>query len=301
MRGAALRIVVCVRAIPDVRNHPPELDSGVGRLRPESLALVINDDDLLALEQALRIRARVGAGAEVIAVSVGGEPIEGLLRTCLAMGVDRATRIPREADVRDGIVTARVLAQAIEKMGYELILCGQTSLEGMHGIVGPAIAHHLGVPLLAGVVKLELAADSTRVLATQKLEKGGRCVWEAPLPSVCVVQEGINVPRYVPVHRRILCRRSPVIVMRIERQRELAEQVVERYGSLRLERVSYPRIRPKKTAAPAASLSPAERLKSLQAASGGARRQNGKAERIEGDPHQVCARIVQFLAERGFV
>ena len=172
----------------------------------------------------------------------------------------------------DGLVIAAVLARALEPLACDLILCGRHSLEGMHGTVGAGVAHFLHLPVVMGVIKLEVSLVLRKIRATQRLEKGDRWVWECPLPAVCVVEKGMNVPRYIPVHRLILHRRRPVDDINLEEQAEVTEEVVSRYGRLDLQKIAYPRIRPKKTEAPAASLSLQQSVSSCLSPEGGRKR-----------------------------
>jgi len=299
MSAEPFKIVVCVRQVPDIYQNPPELDTVKGQLTEESLHYMVNDYDLLALEEALRIREGLSSPCQVTALSFGPEPVKEILRVCLAMGADRAVHVQQNS-VRewDGLAVAAVLAKAIEPLASDLILCGQHSLEGMHGVVGAAVAHFLHLPVVMGVVKLEVSLVHRKIWAMQKLEKGNRWLWECPLPAVCTVEQGISIPRYIPIHRLILHRCKPVDDMNLEEQAEIIEQVTSRYGRLDLQKVAYPRIRPKKTEAPAASLSPAERLKFLKS---GGRQEERKTERLRGDPDRVAQQLVQFLADKGFV
>ncbi len=298
MSAAPFKIIVCIRQILDIYQNPPELDTVKGQLKEESLHSIVNDHDLLALEEAIRIREALSSPCEVTALSFGPESVKEILRRCLATGADRAVHI-RQNSVKewDGLAVAAVLAKAIEPLVCDLILCGQHSLEGMHGIVGAGVAHFLHLPIVMGVIKLEVSLIRRRIQATQKLEKGDRWVWECPLPAVCTIARGINGPRYIPIHRLILYRRRPVADIDMAKQAKVIEKVASRYGRLHLQKIAYPRIRPKKTETPAAFLSPAERLKFLK--SGGSQEEK-KVERLRGSPYSVAQQIVQFLADKGF-
>jgi len=299
MSAGLFKIVVCVRWVPDFYQNPPELDTIKGQLKEESLHYIVNDYDLLALEEAIRIREALSSPCEVTVISFGPEPLKETLRVCLAMGADRAIHVHQNgAKEWEGLAVAAILAKAIEPLACDLILCGQHSLEGMHGMVGAGVAHFLHLPVIMGIIKLEVSLVRRRIRATQKLEKGARWVWECPLPAVCTVEKGMNVPRYIPIHRLLLHRRRPVADVNIEEQAKIIEEVASRYGRRDLQKIAYPRIRPKKTAAPTVSLSPAERLKFLK--SGGSQEEK-KGDRLRGNPSSISQQVVQFLADKGFI
>lgn len=299
MSTESLKIVVCVRQVPDLYRNPPELDAVKGHLKAESLHYFVNDYDLFALEEAICIREVLPSPCEVTALSLGSKSVKELLCTCLAMGADKAVHIPQTSvDEPDGLAVAAVLAEAIRPLACDLILCDHHSLVGMHGIVGAGVAHFLHLPLVMNVIKLEVSVAQRKIRATQKLERGDRWVWECPLPAVCTIARGINVPRYIPVHRLILSRRRPLADIDIKEQAKVIEEIASRYGRFHLQKIAYPRIRPKKTESPAAFLSPAERLKFLK--SGGSREEK-KTERVKGNPDIIAQRLVQFLADGGFL
>jgi electron transfer flavoprotein beta subunit len=191
-----------------------------------------------------------------------------------------------------------LLARAARQLGSDLILCGERSVSGMHGAVGAAIARFLGVPLLRGIVKLELSSGSAKVLATQKFEKGDRWLWECPLPVVCTLDASINIPRYVPVHRQVLARHTVVPELALEDATNVADVFLRRYGRLDLVKIKLPRVRPKRTDTLPASLSPAERLKAIR--SGGVRERKER-QGLKGDPLSVSRQIMEFLADKGFI
>lgn len=290
-----MRIVACVRPVRELSQSLPEVVRN--RLAVEEGRRVLGQSDLCALEEALRIRERLGGGCEVVALSAGPEPFDAPLRSCLAMGADGAIRVSAVGDGWDPLEVAAALAGALRQLGADLILCGERSGEGMHGVVGAAVARFLGWPVLMGIVRLELLSGGTAIRATQRLERGDRWLWECPLPAVCTVDKSINVPRYVPVHRRIRAGRKTVSRLDLADATTLGEEIARRYGRLELLKLAQPRVRPKKTEAPPASLSPAERLKAIR--SGGREKKEGK--RLRGDPVTVSQEIVEFLAEKGFL
>lgn len=299
MSAGLFKIVVCVRQVPDSSQNPPELDTVQGQLKEETLHYIANDYDLLALEEALRIREVLSSPCEVTVISFGPESVKEILRVCLAMGADRAIHVHQNgAKEWEGLAVAAVLAKAIEPLACDLILCGQHSLEGMHGTVGAGIAHFLHLPIVMGVIKLEASLIRRRIQATQKLEKGDRWVWECPLPAVCTIARGINVPRYIPIHRLILYCHRLVADIDMGKQAKVIEDLASRYGRFHLQKIAYPRIRLKKTETPAAFLSPAERLKFLKF---GGSQEEKKTERVRGNPDSIAQHIVQFLADKGFV
>lgn len=298
MISQVFKIVVCVHPVLAGVDASLELDSR-NQVKEEPWPRAINERDLLALEQALRIRESLTKRSRVYAVHYGAESADEHLRFCLAMGADEALRIPNKfGKPADGVMIAGFLAQAIKAISPDLILCGQYSSEGMSGVVGPGLAHFLELPSVCGTVGLQLNEVQRRILATQRFDKGARLLWDCPLPAVCAVDLGINEPRYVPVRRLTASREKEVKVLDLGGQEGMGEGIGWRFGNVPEQSLSYPRVRPKKVASVSVTASPADRLRAMKSVKTA---KADKSERLRGDPAQIARRIVEVLEEKGFV
>lgn len=152
----------------------------------------MNEWDACAVEEAIQIRERLGAG-EVVVVTVGDEEAEGALRRCLAMGADRAIRV--DAEPRDPISTARALTEVVAAESPDLVLTGVQSADSVQGSTGVALAELLGLPRVAVVTKIEWSGSGPATV-DRELEGGLVDVVEVDTPALLTIQTGINQPRY---------------------------------------------------------------------------------------------------------
>ncbi|MGN5637904.1 electron transfer flavoprotein subunit beta/FixA family protein, partial [Streptomyces sp. AC154] len=85
--------------------------------------------------------------AEVTVLTVGPEDAKDALRKALSMGADKAVHV-EDDDLHgtDVIGTSLVLAKAVEKTGYDLVISGMASTDGTMGVVPALLAERLGVP-----------------------------------------------------------------------------------------------------------------------------------------------------------
>jgi electron transfer flavoprotein beta subunit len=114
------------------------------------------------------------------------------------MGADDALRLNDPAfSGSDGLATARVLAEAIRKIPYDLILTGAQAEDDGYGQVGVAMAELLGIPHASLVNHLEIQEKKVKV--HRELEGGLEEVFEIDLPALLTIQTGINEPRYVSI------------------------------------------------------------------------------------------------------
>jgi electron transfer flavoprotein beta subunit len=158
---------------------------------PDFLDRALNEWDACAVEEALRVRERLGG--EVVVVTVGDAEAEGGLRSCLAMGADRAIRV--DAGPVDPVSTARGLAAAVAGESPELVLTGVQSADSVQGSTGVALAELLGLPRVAVVTKLEWSGSGPATV-DRELEGGLVDVVEVDTPALLTIQTGINEPRY---------------------------------------------------------------------------------------------------------
>src|SRR6201996_9505373 len=98
------KIMVCVKRVVDynVRVRVKPDNSGV---MLDGVNMSVNPFDEIALEEALRIKERLG-NIEVLAVSIGVADTQQQLRTALAMGADRAVLVQSDAAV-DPLIAAQ--------------------------------------------------------------------------------------------------------------------------------------------------------------------------------------------------
>ncbi len=192
-----MRILVCVKQIPDPANP--------SRFDPESHLLVRTEDQILddtdryGVEMGLRL-AEAHEGT-VTLVSMGPVGRAQGIRQALAMGADRAVMIEDEALAgADALTTARVLAAAIQRIGYDLVICGPESTDGYSGVVPQMMAELLGVAALTYATRVEVSGDR---VTTHRQTSAGYDVVTADLPALVSVTAGVVEPRY-PTFRGIM-------------------------------------------------------------------------------------------------
>jgi electron transfer flavoprotein beta subunit len=186
-----MRIAVCVKQVPDTTRV--EIDPKTNTLVREGVESVLNPLDAFAVEEALRIREKLGGA--VTALTMGPLQAERMLREVLALGVDEAVLVTgREFAGSDTWATSYALARAILSLGrFDLILCGKQAIDGDTAQVGPELAAHLGLPQATYVRRIrEIAQDHAVV---ESLTDCGYQVLRLPLPALMSVVKEINEPR----------------------------------------------------------------------------------------------------------
>jgi len=201
-----MKIIVLLKQVPDTETKV-QVKPGETSISTDGVTFVINPYDEYAIEEALRIKEKKGAG-EVTLVSLGWDKSAESLRTGLAMGADKAVHLNDPAFLGgDAASTALALAKAIKKMQFDLILCGKQAIDYDNHQVGVRVAELLGIPHVAVVTKLEL--QDGKALAHREIE-GGSEVVETPLPAVITCQKGLNEPRYASLKGIMQAKKKPL-------------------------------------------------------------------------------------------
>jgi electron transfer flavoprotein beta subunit len=201
----SLRIVVCVKYVPDAtgdRHFAEDLTTD-----RESVDGLLSELDEYAVEQALQI-SEDADDAEITVLTVGPDDAKDALRKALSMGADKAVHV-EDDDLHgtDVIGTSAVLAKAIEKTGYDLVVCGMASTDGTMGVLPALLAERLGVPqvtLLSEVSVTDGKVNGRRDgdTATEQLE--------ASLPAVVSVTDQSGEARYPSFKGIMAAKKKPM-------------------------------------------------------------------------------------------
>jgi electron transfer flavoprotein beta subunit len=188
-----VKIVVAIKQVPE-RDAPVHIAADGRWIDEDDLNYTINEPDAYALEEALQLKEKAGAG-EVVVVCAGPERVQSTLREALAKGADRAIHI--EADdlgSRDTLGVAKVLAEAIQSESPDLVLTGLQSDDLGLGQTGVVLAELIDIPHATIILQVEPTAGGIKV--KRELEDGWFQHVEMPLPALLTIQSGGNKLRY---------------------------------------------------------------------------------------------------------
>ncbi|WP_405189811.1 electron transfer flavoprotein subunit beta/FixA family protein [Streptomyces anulatus] len=201
----SLRIVVCVKYVPDATGDRRFADDLT--LDREDVDGLLSELDEYAVEQALQI-ADGADGAEITVVTVGPEDAKDALRKALSMGADRAVHVEDDGlHGSDVMGTSLVLAKAVEKAGYDLVVCGMASTDGVMGVLPALLAERLGVPQVT--LLSEVAVDGGVVTGRRDGDVASERL-RASLPAVVSVTDQSGEARYPSFKGIMAAKKKPV-------------------------------------------------------------------------------------------
>ena len=188
---------VCVKQVPmliDLR-----FDTEAGRIVRQGVRLQANPLDNVATLTTVAALAGID-DVEVVALSMGPQQAEAVLRHAIGLGADRGILIcdPLLAG-SDTLATARVLAAAIRRVGATLVVLGRHSIDSETGQTGAMVAGLLNWTLVSAVRRLEITPGGVR--ADRENDDGDQTV-EASLPLVVTVADSACQERWPSAEER---------------------------------------------------------------------------------------------------
>ena len=186
-----MNIVVCGKVIP-ASSVTIEIDPNTRRMMRKGVPHELDPAAASAVEEALRLTEKHGGIVTLVTMGISDATIG--IRNALAMGVTSAVHILDDAVAgSDTLGTAKILAAAIKKQPFDLVICATESSDSYSGIVPGQIAYLLGVPPMT--FAREILIEEDRIAIKRQSESGYDLV-ESSLPALVAVSSGINEPRY---------------------------------------------------------------------------------------------------------
>jgi electron transfer flavoprotein beta subunit len=211
-RGGDVNIVVCIKQVPGTTQV--KINPDTGTLIREGIEAVVNPFDEYAIEEALRIKEKLGGTVKVI--TMGPPQADAALRTALAMGADEGILVSDRAFAgSDTWVTSYTLSRAIKSLGqFDLVICGKQAIDGDTAQVGPGVAEMLDIPFVAWVKKIEtISAESCTV---ERMMEEGYEVVEMMLPGLITVVKEINIPRMTSLKGKMRAKKAQITTLSAE-------------------------------------------------------------------------------------
>ncbi len=162
----------------------------------------------IAIEEAVRLK-EAGTATEVVAVAVGASACQEQLRTCLALGADRAVLIETDVDVQP-LAIARALAALQERESAELVIFGKQSIDGDNSQTGQMFAALTGMPQATFASEVSIADGKAQVV--REIDGGLQTV-SVNIPAVVTTDLRLNEPRYASLPNIMKAKKKPLDVV----------------------------------------------------------------------------------------
>ncbi|WP_210603995.1 electron transfer flavoprotein subunit beta/FixA family protein [Brevibacterium oceani] len=187
-----MKIAVLVKEVPDTYGDR-KLNLETGLADRGASEAVLDEIGERALEVALSSKDSDG-DTEVTVVSMAPDTATATIRKGLAMGADNAVHVADEGLAGADLgLTAEVLAAAIRRGEFDLVITGNVSTDGNGGMMPAMLAEHLDYPHVTGLTAVEISDG--KVSGTRAIE-GGQQQVSAELPAVISITEALPEARF---------------------------------------------------------------------------------------------------------
>jgi electron transfer flavoprotein beta subunit len=290
------KIAVCLKEVLDAR-LPLKVEAKTGTIQqdaPEPI-VTLNPADRSALEFAMQMREQ-SPGSRVEVFSVSDVAGQAALWYGLARGADYAERIENASLEKNAIHTAALLATRFQNEKFDLICCGDETLDNSSALVGPLLAEILDLPQVTGVVRIVECSKSS-IIVERGLERGSRELVEMGLPGLITLKAESIPWRYVSYQKleeaqlRNISVRRETLPTPSDGLPKWPEQATP----------TAPRARVKKSFTPDSKMSPADRVRMIMAGGAAPQESKSKSSVVEGDAEYVSEQLYRFLKHHEFV
>ncbi len=178
-----MNILVCISHVPDTTSKINFTDNNTA-FDANGIQFVINPYDEFGLTKALMLKEANGGSVTVL--NVGPASTEPTIRKALAIGADNAIRVNAEAT--DAFFVASQIAAVAKQNSYDLIICGQESIDYNGGQVAGMVAALCGMRFVNVCIGLDTDGSSATIL--REID-GGKEELKAALPVVIGGKKGL--------------------------------------------------------------------------------------------------------------
>jgi electron transfer flavoprotein beta subunit len=199
-----MNVVVLVKWVP--------VPQGTPEMGPDHLLIrsgvegALDPGDEYGLEAGLQLVER--DGGELVVVTMGPDEAQAAVQRALAMGAHRGVIVTDPAlRGADTLVTARVLAAAVQRLSFDLVIAGVESTDGYTGTLPTAVAELLDLPAATFARKLDVDGEEIRI---ERQTKTGYDVVAGELPVLVTVTAGATEPRFPSLKGVMQAKQKPV-------------------------------------------------------------------------------------------
>ncbi len=206
-----MHIVCCLKQVPDTAQV--KIDPETNTLVRAGIESILNPFDLVAIEQAVRIKENHGGTITVI--TMGPPQASSILRQAISLGADDVVLLSDRAFAgADTLATSYTLAMAIiqleNKIPVDLVLCGKQAIDGDTAQTGPGIATRLKYTQLTYVSRIQWIDPDNRKIQVERKVDGGVETVLGDLPALLTVELELAKPRRASLPSLIASLKAPV-------------------------------------------------------------------------------------------
>ncbi|QDH25837.1 electron transfer flavoprotein subunit beta/FixA family protein [Neokomagataea tanensis] len=204
-----MKVLVPVKRVIDYNVKIRVKADGSG-VETSGVKMSLNPFDENAIEEAVRLKER-GDASEIVAVSIGPQAAQEVLRTALAMGVDRAILVTTDEAV-EPLGIAKALKEIVLTEKPDLVILGKQAIDDDMNATGQMLAGLLGWG--QGTFASEVVIENENAKVTREVDGGLETV-QLKLPAIVTADLRLNEPRYASLPNIMKARKKPLTTLSI--------------------------------------------------------------------------------------
>ncbi len=207
----SIKILVPIKRVVDF-NVKIRVKADNSAVELDNVKMSMNPFDEIAVEEAVRLK-EAGVAVEVVAVTCGTAAAQDILRSALALGVDRAILVEIEAAQLASLqplAVAKLLKAVAEQEQPGLVICGKQAIDDDANQTGQMLAALQGWPQATFASKVVIADGKATV--TREVD-GGLETISVTLPAVISTDLRLNEPRYASLPNIMKAKKKPLAVL----------------------------------------------------------------------------------------
>lgn len=178
-----------------------------------NVKMSMNPFDEIAIEEATKLK-EAGKVTEIVAVTIGPDKAQDIIRTAMAIGADRGILVQTDAPTDIGgvepLAVAKTLKAIVEKESPDFIIMGKQSIDDDSNQTGQILAALLNWG--QGTFASELEIGNGTATVTREID-GGLETLELKLPAIITTDLRLNEPRYVKLPDIMKAKKKPLDTM----------------------------------------------------------------------------------------
>ena len=201
-----MKVLVPIKRVVDANVKVRVKSDGTG-MDLANVKMAVNPFCEIGIEEAVRLK-EADIATEIVAVSVGGIQCQEQLRTCLALGADRAILVETDEDL-EPLAVAKVLVAIYKQEQPEIVIFGKQSIDSDNGQTGQMFAGLTGIS--QGTFASELRITEGKAEVVREIDGGLQTVLLS-LPVAISTDLRLNEPRYASLPNIMKAKKKPMDV-----------------------------------------------------------------------------------------
>lgn len=203
-----MRALVCVKRVVDYAVKV-RVSSNKAGVEINNVKMSMNPFCEIAVEEGIKLK-EAGVIKELVAVSIGADKSQEVVRQALAMGADRGilmtTKMRTDQELQP-LAVAKLLRELVKKEEIDIVLCGKQAIDDDSNQTGQLLAGLLGWPQATSASSMKVTDKNIDI---EREVDAGIQKQKITVPAVITADLRLNQPRYATLPNLMKAKKKPL-------------------------------------------------------------------------------------------